>query len=236
MTVAIDPIRPLAAARANGFALDIRPAPRPASEPGWRSAVATGRDGELLGALLARTAATAGTASRAVAATWHLEKHAWYVAAATLAAILEHDAMPPLDEALLRDAEQGWPEAIAVPRSGWVSADGAGLAEGLEAHLAPLVDALARHRPAKALWRSASDRLGQAALWCARAFQDRSGACALASQALAAPTALAAPAQFELINGTPARRRVGCCLSHRCPGGITCEDCGLRSPPTRQGG
>lgn len=228
MSVAVDLIRPLAAARANGFGLEVCAAPPPASEAGWRPAHAAARDPALLDALLDRTAAAAGTNSRAVGATWHLEKHAWYAASASLAAMLVHGTIPPLDDALLRDGEQGWAEAIALPASHWAPADGEELATRLEAHLEPVVEALTRHRPRRALWRCAGDRLGQAALWCGEAFRDRRRTWTLASEALAAPTALAAPARFELVDGGPYRRRIGCCLSHRSPGGLICEDCTLR--------
>jgi ferric iron reductase protein FhuF len=178
--------------------------------------------------LLDRTATAAGTTSRAIAATWHLEKHAWYVASASLAAILVHGTMPPLEQALLRDAEEGWPDAIAVPPSDWTPANGATLGARLEAHLEPLVDALCHHRPARALWRSVSDRLGQAALWCGEAFADHRRAWALAGEAMTAPTALAAPTGFELVDGVPFRRRTGCCLSQRCQPALICDDCRLR--------
>jgi hypothetical protein len=228
VSVAVDLIRPLAAARANGFGLDVRAAPAPADEPGWRPAHAAARDPELLEALLDRTAVAAGTGSRAVAATWHLEKHAWHAAAPSLAALLVHGAMPPLDESLLRDGEHGWAEAIAVPVANWAPADGERLATRLEAHVAPVVEALSRHRSSRSLWRCVGDRLGQAALWCGEAFGDRRHAWTLASEALAAPTALAAPPRFALVDGRPYRRRTGCCLSHRCASELICEDCVLR--------
>jgi hypothetical protein len=227
-TATTDPIRPLARARAGGFGLDIRVVPPPADEPGWRPADAVARQPRRLEVLLDRTATAAGTTSRAVAATWHLEKHAWHVASASLAAILVHGTMPPLEQAVLRDAEEGWPDAIAVPPSDWTPANGATLAARLEAHLEPLVDALCHHRPAGALWRSVSDRLGQAALWCGEAFTDHRRAWTLAGEAMTAPTALAAPTGFDLVDGVPFRRRTGCCLSHRCQPALICDDCRLR--------
>jgi hypothetical protein len=229
MSVTVDLIRPLADAEANGFRLPVRAAPPPAHEPGWRPADAPAGNPTLLQALLDRTAA-AIAGPRVVAATWHLEMHAWHAASTSLAAILLHGSMPPLEQALLHDAEEGWADAIALPASSWAPADGSALAIGLQAHLAPTVEALAGHRPSRALWRCAGDRLAQAALWCGEAFGDRRRAWALASEALAAPTPLAAPAAFELVDGVPFRRRTGCCLSHRCAGGLACDDCGLRSP------
>jgi ferric iron reductase protein FhuF len=136
-----------------------------------------------------------------------------------------HRALPPLEDVSLRYCDSGWPDAIALPPDGWEPADSEALAERLDAHLAPLVDLLARHRPARALWRSAGDRLGQAALWCGEALGDRRAAWTLATDALAAPTRLRAPAGFDLADGTPFRRRTGCCLSYRCDGGAICADC-----------
>lgn len=229
MTVAVDLIAPLVAARANGHGLAIRPAPLPADATGWLSAGTFARDRELLAEALERTARAAGTASRAVAATWLLEKHAWHVASAALAAVLVHGAVPPLDGALVQLGEHGWADAIALPPDDWEPAGGRVLAARLAAHHGPLVEALAPYRSRRALWRSVGDRLGQAALWCGEAFDDHRRAWAIAAEALTAVTALAAPAGFELLDGAPFRRRTGCCLSHRCPDGRVCDDCPLRS-------
>jgi hypothetical protein len=89
------------------------------------------------------------------------------------------------------------------------------------------VDGLARGRPRRSLWRSVGDRLGQAAVWCGEAFGDREGALALAADVLAAPTPLRARAGFVLRGDQAYRPRTGCCLSHRCAGGSTCDDCPL---------
>jgi hypothetical protein len=219
---AADPVAPLAVARAGGFGLGVRALPVPSDEDGWRPAGAVAED---LGVLLPRAIAAAGP--RAVGATWLLEKHAWFVAGAQLAALLVHGAMPPARALWVRCGASGWPEAVALPTAGWAPADGARIAAALEAHLVPLVEALAAHRARRPLWRSAGDRLGQAALWCGEAFGARGRAWALASDALAAPTALRAPAGFALRGGEPFRRRTGCCLSRRCPDGATCPDCPL---------
>jgi hypothetical protein len=194
---------------------------------GWHPAARAGDDAQLRAALLARAARAAGTSSPAVAATWHLEKHVWFVCVAALEGLVVHGAMPPLDALALRYGAEGWAEAAATPPDGWLPATGAELAERLEAHLSPLVEALAVHRPRRALWRSAGDRLGQAALWCGEAFGDRPATWALAADALEAPTALRACARFELREGEPYRRRTGCCLNHRRPEGATCADCRL---------
>lgn len=218
------PVAPLAHARAGGFGLGVRATPAP---PGWHEAGAAAGDARLLTSLLARTCHAAGTRAGAVAATWYLEKHAWLACGAALAGLLVHGAVPPLDRAFVRHADEGWVDAIAVPEHGWERADPAVLAALLEAHLAPLVAALSDRRPARALWLCAGDRLGQAAIWCGEAFGDRTAAWSLAAAALEAPTALEAPAGLTLREGEPFRRRRGCCLSHRCPAGATCDDCPL---------
>lgn len=218
------PIAPLAAARAGGFGLGVRATPAPA---GWREAGAAARGPGLLDSLLARIAGAAGTRSAAVAATWYLEKHAWHACGAALAGLLVHGAVPPLDRTFVHHAREGWVDAIAVPEDGWEQASPAVLAARLEAHLSPVVAALGGRRPARALWLCAGDRLAQAALWCGEALGCRADAWSLATEVLAAPTALQAPAGFALWEGEPFRRRRGCCLSHRCPSGATCADCPL---------
>jgi hypothetical protein len=224
MTVAANPVLAIAQAEALGYRLDVRTLPVP-QEPGWRPAHAAARDPLLMERLLARSAVVAGTRARAVAATWHLEKHAWFAAAAALGGLLSRGELPPLDTAWVRDGEAGWVEAVAIPVEGWSPGGGAELADALSAHLEPVVEALTRHRGRRALWRSVGDRLGQAALWAADAFDER--ALALAADALEAPTPLASPRSFEIVEGRPTRRRTGCCLSHRCDGAIVCADCVL---------
>jgi hypothetical protein len=225
MTTLADRVSVIAQAEAHGYRLDIRPLPVPAGD--WRPAIEAAHDAQRMRDLLARTSRAAGSSSPAVAATWHLEKHAWFIAAAALAGILTQEAVPPLDDAWVRDADEGWIEAIALPLDGWRPCDCPQLAEALVSHLEPLVAALSRHRSRRALWRCVGDRLGQVALWAADAFDAR--AIPIAAQALAAGTPMAA-AGFEVVDGTVTRRRTGCCLSHRCADAITCDDCVLTNP------
>ena len=227
MSVTVDRVALLAAGRMGDFGLPVRRVDAVAGLEGWRPAGATAADPSLRQELLARAIVGAGTASAGVAVTWQLEKHAWFLAAGAIGGLLSCDAMAPLDEAWLYDGEHGWVEAVALPADGWVPADGAQLAARLEAHLTPLVEALSAFRARRALWRSVGDRLAQAALWCGEAFDERGPAWVLCGDALAAPSALRAPAGLELRDGRPFRRRTGCCLSHRCAGGATCEDCPL---------
>jgi FhuF 2Fe-2S C-terminal domain len=231
---AVDPVAALADARAHGFGLGVERITGDWRAQGWRPATLAAEDVHLREELIARSAAGAGTPSRAVAATWLVERHVWLAAGAALAGVLVHGAIPPLDAALLRDGEYGWADAIALPDTGWTAVGGgAALAAHLEAHLHPLVEAFACERPRRALWRSAADRLGQAALWCGEAFGAHERAWTVAGDALTADTALHAPAGFMMRAGRPFRRRIGCCLSHRCPGGDMCDDCPL---PRRRAG
>jgi hypothetical protein len=218
----------LAGAQAGGFGLGVHELEEAAGEPGWRPALAVAEDEELLADLIERGADAAGTRSRAVAATWHLEQYAWHAAAVALGGVLLFGAVPPLAEALVRDDASGWIEGIAVPENGWAAGGGEELADELATHLAPLIAALARFRPAAALWLSAGDRLGQAAAWWAEAIGDATSAAAQASRALDAPTPLRATADFRIEgSGEVGRPRAGCCLNFRVPGGSECPDCSL---------
>ena len=158
-----------------------------------------------------------------------MENHAWQVGSLVIAALLSERALPPLGHAQVRDGEHGWAEAIAVPPDGWIRhATAIDAAELLEAHLAPVIRALSARRAERALWREASDRIGQAVLWCGEAWGRRADAWALGTALLAAHTRLQAHGGFHLRHGEPFRRRGGCCLSYRCTDGELCPDCPLR--------
>jgi hypothetical protein len=223
MAAATSPLERIAAARAGGFGLAV--VPGPASGPRWRAA----HDIAPLDALVARTDRALHPAPRAVAAAWHVEKHAWHAASLVVAALVVDGSLPPLGSAQVRDGEHGWTEAIAVPPGGWTGgASPVDAAEALEAHLAPVVQALASRRAERALWREAADRVGQATLWCGEAFGRRADAWAAGAALLGAQTRLRAHAGFALHQGEPFRRRGGCCLSYRCADGVLCPDCPLR--------
>lgn len=191
----------------------------PASDA-WRPVGAAAADPALLDDLLHRIARSANAPSLAVAATWQLEKHAWFVAYGALLGLTTEGLMPDLDDIEVHDAPEGWIDDARIP-AGVTSVDGPGLAAALEAHLTPLVDALAVHRPRRALWRCAGDRLAQAAGWVG------GDALELGTTALGAPTALHAPCAFTVVDGAPFRWRTGCCLSYRCEGVERCTDCVL---------
>jgi hypothetical protein len=213
-------VEAIAAARADGYGVTVEPLP--VSGPGWRrGAEVPGHLDELLAAVAEAT----GTRSPAATVTFFLEPYAWHLAAACVGALLCSGALPPLDDVQVHDTPEGWCDAIALPAGGWTPATGAELAARLEAHLAPLVGALASQRPTSALWRSVGDRLGQGALWAGAAFEDPDGAWDLLEAALAAPTTLRAACAAETADGRRFRRRTGCCLNHRSPDGPICPDC-----------
>jgi hypothetical protein len=217
------PLDRIATARANGFGLAV--VAGPAAGAGWRAA----HDVAPLDALVARTERALHPAPPAVAAAWHLEKHAWHAASLVLAALLVDGSLPPLGGAQVLDGPHGWTDAIAVRPGGWArGAAPVDAAELLEAHLAPVIGALAGRRAERALWREAADRVGQATLWCGEAFGRRADAWAAGAALLSAHTRLRAHAGFVLRDGEPFRRRGGCCLSYRCADGVLCDDCPLR--------
>ena len=130
-----------------------------------------------------------------------------------VAALLCDGALPDLSTAQVRDGDSGWVEELAIDPRGWrAGASARDAAEALDAHLEPVIAALSARRAARALWREASDRVGQAVLWCGEAFGRRREAWALGTLLLASPTRLRAHAEFELRDGVPFRRRGGCCL------------------------
>jgi hypothetical protein len=155
------------------------------------------------------------------------------VASAACACALSSGRLPSLRPAdVLVESADGIPSALAfrdVPLA-WPGGPGMApvLGEQLEAHLAPLVEAIAarRLRPARALWRSAGDRVVQSALWAGDAAGRPEAALALARAVLEAPGPLRVPVRPAAgPSGVPMQQRVSCCLAHRTPSGLICENC-----------
>jgi hypothetical protein len=100
----------------------------------------------------------------------------------------------------------------------------------LDAHLAPLIDAVnaATRRPAKALWRSAKDRVDAAIAWVAE----------LTNQCDRAFELLADRAELRLLDlGTHEQLlhvRAGCCLYYRTPANVKCFSCPLLDDEARR--
>jgi hypothetical protein len=211
------PLARIAAARSQGFGLAV--VAGPAGGPGWRAA----HDVAPVGDLVDVTEAALAPAPPAVAAAWHIEAHAWHAASLVVAALLSEGALAPLESAQVHHGENG-----LVRPDGWIrGATPVDAAELLEAHMAPVIGALAGRRAERALWRQTSDRLGQAVLWCGEAFGSRADVWAAGTRMLEANTRLRAHAGFHLRDREPFRRRSGCCLSYRCVDGELCPACPL---------
>lgn len=179
--------------------------------------------------LLQRGRIAANTSIDAVPATWIVEKAAWFLAAATLTQLLQVERFVTPSDMRLLHGDSGWAEAVATPPARHATHDRMQLAHRLELTLAPLVDAFVPHRSRRALWLSVSDRVAQAALFVGPALDRSVDAIEIVTDALALPTALRAPARFTWTDGVPQRRRVGCCLSYRCPDGGRCADCPVQA-------
>jgi hypothetical protein len=217
------PFDRVVAARANGFGLAV--VAGPARGPEWFDAHALVHDAALRDERLALAHAESGSDLPAIGPAWLVESHAWAVGSLVVAALLADSSLPPLHLLQVLHGPRGLVDAVAVPPDGWRHADPTEAAVALDAHLGPLIDALRGRRAPRALWREASDRIGQAVLWCGEAFDAREEAWSIGAQILAAPTRLRAPARFELRDGAPFRLRTGCCLGHRTPGAAACSDC-----------
>jgi hypothetical protein len=203
---------------------------------GWVDLAAFGERPELVEQLMLRAGVAAGTPLAAVPATWIVEKAAWFAAAAAFTHLLQRGACAPVEEMRFLHGDAGWAERVAVPPfdGRGVGARGVGardvgaaaFAIRFEAAFAPVVEALGAHRARRALWFSVGDRIAQAAMWTGAALDRTPEAIELATAVLASPTMLHAPARFAWgADGTPSRRRVGCCLSYRCDDGARCADC-----------
>ncbi len=111
----------------------------------------------------------------------------------------------------------------------------------LEAHLAPLLEAIAAAtgRPLTALWRSAGDRLGGAFLWLGEVAGMRERAWALGAQAMVGGGGpLAVGAGFRVLEhagiAEPTRNRRSCCLIWRAEDSDTCFTCPLTTDAERR--
>ena len=104
------------------------------------------------------------------------------------------------------------------------------LHESLVGLIGPFAAWFDRHglRPEKTLWKSAADRIAEAALWAGRAFEEPEAARTLAAEILSAPGPLQIPLETVIDpRGTERHRRVTCCLAYRAAGGSLCFGCPL---------
>jgi hypothetical protein len=223
----------VAEARAGGYGLAVEQRCEPGA--GWLPADELVREGGPLDGMVNAVAHQAGFDHPPLGAQWLLEHHAWQGASLTAAAMMSGWTPDLTPRNVLVRFHDGALSGIAL-RSGPVRElrDDAALAraghDAVVAHVSPLVHALAtrRLRAARALWRSAGDRVGQAFLWCAEAFGDAERAARLATTTIAPPSPLHVPlrtARDE--DGTPFHVRASCCLYHRVPGAAPCPGCPL---------
>lgn len=184
--------------------------------------------------------ASAGLEHRHVGAQWWFERCAFLVAAAAFACILTSRRVPSLDPgSVLILGTGGIPSALAfrdVPLAhADSSSDDARLAavarDEIESHLEPLAVALTMQglRSAKALWRSAGDRMVQAALWIGTATERHDDAVALARGVLTPGSRMHVVIRLTASAGAAGceHLRSSCCLAHRAVGGVICSTCPL---------
>ena len=224
----------VAAARAGGFGLFVARRAEPGE--GWLAAGELARDDGPLDALVDGMGRSAGTDLRQVGTEWLLELLAWHGAALSAAAMLSGRWVPDLrPRNVLVGVENGAILGLAL-RAGAVREHGGDRAlaqaahDALVAHVEPLIDALVarRLRPRRALWRAAGDRVGQAFLWCATAFDAHARARRLAELVLDG-SPLHVPLQSAVgEDGAPYHLRASCCLNHRVDAAQLCPGCPLR--------
>lgn len=215
---------------------------------GWLDCAGAARDERVLDGLLEDVGAVYDTDRRDIMGTRVIEIWTWMVAAPAAATLLTARRLPDLRAAnvlidptlyavalrrptvavLPGDPAAGHPDARVV-------ADEAALAAELnralaDAHLAPLVATLNRmtRRPARALWRSAADRVADAFLYAGEQLGRVDEAHALAVASLRdAPAPLRARVERRVCGGEPMHVRDGCCLYWRTPSGERCVNCPL---------
>lgn len=227
----------------------------------WVPATGIVGGGRELERLLDHVREHAGTERLDIAATWLCGKHAWALAAPAVAALLLDARVPDLSAdnvslqippgaylaadvafstgrcaALAIDAAVGHPDLTAVATLDDLLAR---LREGLEAHLAPLVDALNRmtRRPRSALWGAAGDALAFAFLYAGEAIGDRRRAWSIGERCLTAGSPLDVPAGFRVLEhagrAEVTRVRRSCCLAWRTGNGTACFTCPLTGEAER---
>jgi hypothetical protein len=223
----------IAEASAGGYGLAVEHRSEPGA--GWLPAEELVRERGPLDGMVTAVARNAGFDHPPLGAQWLLEHHAWQGASLTAAAMMSGWIPDLTPRNVLVRFRDGAISGIAL-RSGPVREirNDAALAraghDAVVAHVSPLVHALAarRLRAARALWRAAGDRVGQAFLWCAEAFGDTERAARLATTMVAPPSPLHVPLQTARDeHRIPFHVRSSCCLYHRVPGATMCPGCPL---------
>jgi hypothetical protein len=187
--------------------------------------------------LLSRIRGTAGAPAGHIRAEWLFESYVRVLAELGASFALTAGRLPDLAPAnLLMASRNGLIAAVAL-RSARLSAAQSGqgaLAGSLRASLIELIAPLAawidRHglRAEKTLWKSAADRIAEAALWAGRAFGESHAASDLTTSLLGQPGPLNIPLETVVDpRGAERHRRVTCCLAYRAAGGSLCFACPL---------
>ena len=250
----------LAAARAHFGGYDVL-GTRLGAPAGWSAATEVNHAGPALEALLARAVERSGSGRADIGATLLAESYAFSLALRAVGTLLFGTRIPAMapGEVSLEFADDGT-TIIGVAYAGGaygvagdpcagdpslalVADEDALLAQlhtELEAHLAPLLTAIAAAtgRPLRALWRSAGDRLGGAFLWLGEVVGMRDRAWDLGARCMQTGGPLAVGAGFRVLEhagiAEPTRNRRGCCLIYRVEGNDTCFTCPLTSEAERR--
>lgn len=250
----------LAAARAHFGGHDVL-GTRLGAPAGWRPAGEIVRAGPALDDLLAKATATTGGGRADIGGTLLAEGYAFALALRAVGTLLFGTRIPAMAPDEIRLEFAGGDATI----SGMAFAGGAygvagdgreraaslvtlrdedallgRLLDEMEAHLAPLIDAIAAAtgRPRRALWRSAGDRLGGAFLWLGEVVGMRERAWDLGTRCMQGDGPLAVGAGFRVLEhagiAEPTRNRRGCCLIYRVAGNDTCFTCPLTAEAQRR--
>ena len=250
----------LAAARERFGGHDVL-ATRIGAPAGWLAAPDLMAPGPALRQMLARTTASTGGGRADIGGTWLVESYAWALAMRGVGALLLGDRVPAMAAAEVRlrlvepddaiaevafaggaygvdgDECQDDPALVTLPDHHALAAR---LRDELEAHLRPLLDAVATEagRSRRALWRSAGDRLGGAFMWLGEVLGERERAWALGTPCMRGSGPLAVGARFRMIEHAgglePTWDRRSCCLAYRCEGHETCLTCPLTTEAQRR--
>ena len=250
----------LAAARAHFGGYDVL-GTRLGAPADWLPATELVRPGPALDDLLAKATAATGSTRADIGATLLAEGYAFALALRAVGTLLFGTRIPAMAPGVVRlefapgdatiigvayaggafgvtgDPCAGDPSLVVLPDEDALLAQ---LLAELEAHLEPLLAALSATtgRPARALWRSAGDRLGGAFLWLGEVIGMRERAWELGTRCMQGDGPLAVGAGFRVLEhagiAEPTRNRRSCCLIYRVPGNDTCFTCPLTSEAVRR--
>lgn len=230
-------IRRIATAEADGMRLLVRRQSKPGG-PWFPVSELLESDGAPA-VLLARTGG-GSVPGEHIRAEWLFESYARVLGELGTAFLLSTGRLPVLTPPNLLMASRGGLIAGVALRSGSMSrpTPGAGgdgspadsLRESLIGLIGPFAAWFDRHglRPEKTLWKSAADRIAEAALWAGRAFEAPEAARTLAVELLGPAGPLHIPLETVVDpRGAQRHRRVTCCLAYRAAGGSLCFACPL---------